>query len=210
MMQRAVDIVLTSPHPTNKIAATLSGKTEDGLDFCISSTNSWPDAILNTIGHGEKIGNSSGTIHAETECILKAPATNGASLFITDPPCPNCVKNMAEAGIKKLYIDHKGFEKDFALRRGDDFSGLSLPLCQEAGMDVYEIRRKEQIITLLQKGKHSTADSLHKDGFFLKPLPSPATLNGFIKEAHRALASRPFAAALGHQKGNLSDLPAHP
>jgi dCMP deaminase len=198
MMQAAVDIVLTSPHPTNKIAATLSGKTPDGLDFCVSSTNSWPNAILQHIGHGQEIGNSSGTIHAETECILKAPATKGAELFITDPPCPNCVKNMAEAGIKTLYIDHKGFEKDFALRRGVDFKTLSLTLCREAGITVYELRRKDQKLTLIQKGKTGGANALHKDGLILKPSNDKTA---FRDEARKTFGGAPFAAAFAERTG---------
>lgn len=202
MMQQAVDIVLTSPHPTNKIAATLRGRTPDGSDFCVSSTNSWPNAILEFIGNGQEIGNSSGTIHAETECILKAPATRGGELFITDPPCPNCVKNMAEAGIKTLYIDHKGFEKDFALRRGDDFKNLSLPLCREAGITVYEIRRKEQKVTLIQKGKKGGAKALHQDGLILKDLNSLCDKTSFQDEACKTFGEAPFATACASKAGN--------
>lgn len=144
-MQAAVDIVGTSPHPANKIAATLAGKNQNGRHFSLSRTNYWPSAIEEKIGRGVRIGNSSGTVHAETACILEAPGpTEGAALFVTDPPCPNCVKNMAEAGIAALYIDHKGFDKDWARRRGDDFETMSMRICQHAGISVYEIRRKEK------------------------------------------------------------------
>jgi deoxycytidylate deaminase len=139
LMQRAVDIVGTSPHPTNKIAATL------GLgDYHISYTNEWPGPIATHIGTQTKIGNASGTVHAETACILEAPHTDGASLFVTDVPCPNCIKNMAEAGIKALYIDHKGFDKDFALRRGHLFESMAMRICEKAGISVYKIFRKDK------------------------------------------------------------------
>ncbi len=141
-MQKAVDIVNTSPHPANKIAATLSGE-----GFSISKTNYWPQSILDHFDTETSIGNSSGTIHAETACILAAPVTEGASLCITDPFCPNCAKNIAEAGIKTIYIDHKGFDKDFALRRGGHFQDMSMQICEKAGISVYELRRKEQTIT---------------------------------------------------------------
>lgn len=144
-MQKAVDIVNASPHPTNKIAATLCGLAPDGRPFSLSRTNYWPPAVLRHFGADARIGNSSGTVHAETECIMTAPApTEGGSLFITDPFCPNCAKNMAEAGLKTIYIDHKGFDKDFAARRGHHFSALSMQICEKAGISVHEIRRKER------------------------------------------------------------------
>lgn len=143
-MQKAVDIVGTSPHPTNKIAATIFGLDENGEPYSISKTNYWPKIIKANIGTTEGIGNSSGTIHAETACIMAAPYTNGASITITDPPCPNCAKNMSEAGIKTIYIDHKGFDKDFAARRGEQFKYMSMRIFERAGISVYEIRRKEE------------------------------------------------------------------
>lgn len=139
-MQDAVDIVGTSPHPDNKIAATLF--TED---WALSRTNFWPQPILDKIGMKKRIGSSSGTVHAETACILDAPgATKGAALCVTDPFCPNCAKNIAEAGIKTIYIDHKGFDKDFFKRRSDHFDSMSMRICEKAGISVYQLWRKEE------------------------------------------------------------------
>lgn len=143
-MQSAVDVVQTSPHPENKIAATIAGTDKNGAEFALSRTNFWPPAIAENLGTQTRIGDASGTVHAETACILATPRSDGAALFITDPPCPNCVKNMAEAGIKTLYIDHKGFDKDFAVRRGDAFASLSLRICEKAGISVYRLFRKEE------------------------------------------------------------------
>jgi dCMP deaminase len=154
-MQDAVDIVANSPHPANKIAATVAGA--DG-GFALSLTNSWPEPIDKKIGRATRIGNSSGTIHAETACLIHAPGPvkNGA-LFVTDPPCPNCVKNMAEAGIKTLYIDHKGFDKDFAQRRGHHFTSMSMRICEKAGISVYEIWRKEKkLVPILEVPENYT------------------------------------------------------
>lgn len=143
LMQRAVDIVERSPHPTNKIAATLAGE-----GFSLSATNHWPPLIEQHFGQTTKIGNSSGTIHAETACILEALQkqfkTEGGHLFVTDPPCPNCMKNMAEAGIRVLYIDHKGFDKDFAQRRGHHFVHMAMKIAEHAGIAIYKIFRKEE------------------------------------------------------------------
>lgn len=139
-MEAAVDIVGGSLHPENKVAAALFGRSHGTI-----RTNYWPDAIMHAFGMKQDIGNSSGTVHAETACILSAGhATDGAGLAITDPFCPNCAKNIAEAGIKKIYIDHKGFEKDFFARRGGHFQTMSMQICEKAGISVYEIWRKDR------------------------------------------------------------------
>ncbi len=144
-MQLAVDIVLSSRHPENKIAATLF---KDGVS--LSKTNDWPPAILEKLGQDTRIGDSSGTIHAELNCLFhSAFPTAGASLAITDPCCPNCAKCIAEAGIQSVYIDHKGFEKDFAVRRGDEFQDMSLRILAHAGVSLYEVIRKEHKIRLI-------------------------------------------------------------
>jgi dCMP deaminase len=146
-MQKAVDIVNTSPHPANKIAAGIFGTDETGKPYSIARTNFWPAPIAEKIGMETRIGGASGTVHAETAVIFACSYTNGASLCVTDPFCPNCAKNMAEAGIRTVYIDHKGFDKDFAARRHDEFTSLSMRICERAGISVYEIRRKEQKLT---------------------------------------------------------------
>lgn len=140
-MQRVVDVVLTSPHPTSKVAA---GVLTDSHLTC--ATNYWPAAIDKKIGADVELGNTSGTIHAEIAAILASPITEGAFVFVTDPPCPNCMKNMIEAGVRAIYIDHKGFQKEFALKRGVDFQTMSLEMARLANINVYEIRRKEKKI----------------------------------------------------------------
>ena len=141
-MQQAVDVVLTSPHPENKVAATLFHE-----NLSLSRTNDWPPVILEKLGTEQRIGDSSGTLHAEVNCILNAQfKTDATSLAITDPCCPNCAKCITEAGIKTVYIDHKGFEKDFAARRGDEFQDMSLRILAHAGINIFEITRKENKI----------------------------------------------------------------
>lgn len=190
-MQAAVDIVNDSQHPTNKVAATVANGTK-GEGFAISRTNQWPDAIANTIGTDTDIGNSSGTIHAETTCILAATKTAGASLFITDPPCPNCMKNMAEAGITNLYIDHKGFDKDWAKRRGDSFENMSMRIAARAGMNVFVIYRKEQKYEIISE---------HPPGYKPEEV-HPAIIEpcdnweDAIAKAKKTCKDEPFALAL--------------
>ncbi len=138
-MQRAVDIVGSSPHHTNKISATVFNDTES-----FSSTNIWPDIIRNNIGIEARIGSSSGTVHAEVNCLIHFQSpTEGASLCITDPFCPNCAKNLAESGIRRIYIDHKGFDKEFAQRRAEELQSMSFRIATRAGISLYTVWRKE-------------------------------------------------------------------
>src|SRR5690606_17449299 len=74
MMQMAVEVVNSSPHPTNKIAAAISGIDHNGEAFAIAATNFWPEPIQ-VLDPDTRIGGSSGTIHAETACALRAPRT---------------------------------------------------------------------------------------------------------------------------------------
>ncbi|MGQ0527950.1 MAG: deaminase [Alphaproteobacteria bacterium] len=191
-MQEAVDIVAGSAHPTNKIAATIAG---DG--YALSFTNYWPPGILEKIGTETRIGNSSGTIHAETACLIKAPVTKGAAMFVTDPPCPNCIKNMAEAGIYRLYIDHKGFDKDFAQRRGEDFRNLSLHMCEKAAIDIYKIYRREKRVETIFKTPE----------YYKPPIENPAVtekiagandgvFKSCIEKMQRVYRERDFALTL--------------
>lgn len=146
-MQSAVDIVLSSPHPDNKVAASLFNETTT-----LSQTNFWPQIILDKLGTAIRIGDSSGTVHAEVNCLLHFPEkTQGAEIAITDPCCPNCAKNISESGIKTVYIDHKGFQKDFAARRGEEFKNMSLNILAHAGISIYEINRKEQSVSVIHE-----------------------------------------------------------
>lgn len=150
LMQQAVDIVKESQHPTHPIAATLYGRDENDEPYVISKTNTWPRAIDDALGRDVKIGGSSPTIHAEVAAILAAPGkTDGAHIFVTDPPCPNCAKNIIEAGIAEVYIDHKGFGKRFAEEREKDIE-LSYALFKDAGIPVFKVfRKKENLVPLV-------------------------------------------------------------
>lgn len=147
-MQAALNILEDSQHPSNKVSASVFGNTPDGKEFLIAHTNHWPKIIADNIGTETKIGNSSGTIHAETACLTDAKyPTENASICITDPFCPNCAKNIAEAGIKNIYIDEKGFQKDFFKRRSDHFETMSMQIAERAGINVYSINMAKKTIT---------------------------------------------------------------
>lgn len=191
-MQEAVDIVGSSSHPTNKVAATIIGK-----GIRLSCTNYWPVPILNAFGLDTDIGNSSGTVHAETACILGAGnATDGASLCITDPFCPNCAKNIAEAGIKNIYIDHKGFEKDFFARRSGHFQTMSMQICEKAGINVYEIWRKdERLVPIFEAPEHYVASE--DSPIYREPIeaPSEGVFTDILAAAFKLHLKRKFAVA---------------
>lgn len=192
-MQKAVDIVNTSLHPTNKIAATLFGK-----DFSLSRVNYWPDPIRAAFGMETDIGNSSGTMHAEISCILNAPQTEGAAICVTDPFCPNCAKNMAEAGIKTIYVDHKGFDKDFASRRGDHFKNMSMQICERAGISVYEVRRKEEkLVPILEVDPAYTPPNDAPVIVSILEKADQAFFLDMIADAHANLSGHKFALAMG-------------
>lgn len=191
-MQAAVDIVGTSKHATNKVAATLFGR-----GFAVSRTNYWPAPILKSFGMDTDIGNSSGTLHAETACILEAGhPTDGASLCITDPFCPNCAKNIAEAGIKKIYIDHKGFDKDFFKRRSGHFETMSMQVCERAGISVFELWRKdERLVPICESlpSKFVAEDS----PVFKEPIESPGdgVFSDILTHAFKTHDKRKFSLA---------------
>lgn len=135
-----VNTVPKSHHPTNKIAAGISSNSVITL-----SANIKPQR-LRFFEEGTRFGGASGYLHAETSCIFLTPKTDGANLYVTDPFCPNCAKNIAEAGIKNIFVDHKGFAKDFAKRRGGDFENMSMKICDAAGINIYEVHRKDKWI----------------------------------------------------------------
>jgi dCMP deaminase len=191
-MQAAVDIVGTSQHPDNKIAATLFGRT-----WGLSRTNYWPPPILSAFGTGTDIGNASGTVHAETACILQAGhPTEDASLCITDPFCPNCAKNIAEAGIKKIYIDHKGFDKDFFQRRAGHFEKMSMRICEKAGIAVYEIWRKDERLVPIYEPQPNYFIS-EDSPVYREPIetPSDGVFGEILAQGFKIHQKRKFAVA---------------
>ncbi len=201
-MQQAVDIVNTSQHPKNKVAATLFGYDRNKKPYSLSTTNYWPPVIVEKLGQEARIGNSSGTIHAETKSILEAPCTKDASLCITDPCCPNCAKNISACGISNVYIDHKGFDKDFASRRHEAFESMSQPILEHAGVNIYEINRKEEKITLISENKASATETETEtekaDTVELLQIDT-ANQSNFLKlckSTHKKHYGRKFAAAL--------------
>lgn len=192
-MQEAVDIVGSSQHATNKIAATLFGR-----NFALSRTNYWPESILKSFGMEMRIGNSSGSIHGEVATLLDAKEpVMGARLAITDPPCPNCVKNLADAGVREIFIDHKGFDKDWAQRRSGHFEGMSMQICEKAGISVHVLYRKDKRIDTIFHS-HPGYVPVEDSPITSEPVeaPSEAVFQSVVQQAYTIHHRRKFAVAI--------------
>lgn len=143
-MQDAVDVVLSSEHDTSKVSACLFDPAGEPAAI-IARANHRPPALKARFEWQERIGKSSQFIHAETACLLEyGRSAKGHSICITDPFCPNCAKTLAVSGVARIFIDHKGMDKDFVQRRSGAFNLISLEIAQRAGIDVYILYRKEK------------------------------------------------------------------
>ena len=146
-MQDAVDVVLTSEHDTSKVAACAFHPAHPEA-APVASINTRPDIFKDHFAWDARVGSSSQFIHAELSALLKfGGPMRGAHLCVTDPFCPNCAKNLAEAGVRAIYIDHKGFQKDFIARNGDEFKSMSMLIAEKAGISVFEVNRKAGTVT---------------------------------------------------------------
>ena len=159
-MQATVDAVSTSTHPVNKIAATLILKDSS----TITSPNIWLTALA-PHGSNEKIGGASPTIHAEVATLIDAikqgKSTKGASLYLTDPPCPNCIKLLIAAGITNIYVDIKGFRKDWYRRRRNDFKALSLKMAEQSGVTIHIVERFKNHASARTRPINCPAPTIH-------------------------------------------------
>ena len=69
---------------------------------------------------------------------------NSLSITVTDPLCPNCMKNIIDAGVRTVYIDSEGLNKAFYRRREADFKRMSMKLAELAGVEVFLLNRGEK------------------------------------------------------------------
>lgn len=190
-MQHAVEIVHSSEHDKNRIAACLVS----GGNYIVQ-TNHRPDILKQHFTPDARIGNSSQFIHAEMACIFNAPfLVEGSSLYITDPMCPNCAKGICESGVSHVYIDHKGMEKDFFIRRKSAFEEISLPLMKQAGIGVSVIYRKEERIENLLEETSSEKQTI-------KIIQTHHDLETELKHQIQSSQDRSFAMCLT-DKGTL-------
>lgn len=152
-MQLTVALTADSPHQVNKIVATVKGADAQGLPYIVSRTNFWPGA-LEPVARELEIGNSSGWIHAETAALFDSPCTQGAAIFTTDPPCPNCMKNIIEAGIAEVYVDAAGFRKPYAEFAGEQALKMSEDMAARAGISFAKVDLPDLTVTVLNRPEH--------------------------------------------------------
>lgn len=75
-------------------------------------------------------------IHAEMNCILFAAkngiSTNNTIMYVTHEPCQQCLKNLAQSGVVKVYYKYKYYNETLAQKeeKGLFLSKLNLILQQ--------------------------------------------------------------------------------
>ncbi|MCK5385251.1 MAG: hypothetical protein KAJ29_06695 [Alphaproteobacteria bacterium] len=213
-MARAGAAKEKSPHPTHKVGAYLSfpekniSPVSQNNQLCF---NYWPAPLADTIGKNKKLGNASATIHAEVAALIKTPiSTNQAEIYVTDLPCPNCAKTMAEAGIATVYIDTRTYETPLGEKMRPFFEQVSLLIFKCAGIGVHEIDISGQNISTL-------LDSMPRDNDLVfaesscQSIPdfSQTLFREYIKELDNKAPAIPFIACIASDKeGNAHLLTA--
>lgn len=178
-MKKALALRETSAHETHKVGAVLAGE-----GFEIARPNFYPEPLERTIGHKQKLGNASTTVHAEIAAILDAPdKTNGAAIYITQRPCPNCAKAIIEAGIKEVYVSAETRDTALGQKIHPFFESASLPFLSHAGVGVFEVA--EKVVAL------NTPWRCEDSG--LQPQRFSGDFESMITDRHQA-----FAACIAH------------
>lgn len=182
-IQQALDIRAQSAHETHKVGAVVVG---DG--YVSARANFYPEALESTIGHAQKLGNASTTVHAEIAAIIAAPEkTDGASIYITQRPCPNCAKAIIEAGITEIYICDQAKHTPLGQKINPFFESASLPFLTFAGVAVFEVG--DEVIGL------NTARYCHADGLGLQDFKGD--FDALIKAQE---STEPFAACIAQDQ----------
>lgn len=141
------DGVSQSDHPTSKVMAVLV--LTNGVT--ISSVNYFPTSIVEQFGQHARIGNRSGSIHAEIAALCKCYnqhpyGTHKASMVISDPPCADCALAISLAGIENVYIHPSGFKKHFALNSNPQDLQMSSKLLEYFGVGLFSLIRKGKML----------------------------------------------------------------
>ncbi len=191
-MKRARKAEAQSPHPTHQVGALIAGIDLDGNPFEVSHFNFWPFALVKHFGKDIKLGNASTTIHAELATLFKAPRSENADIYITDLPCPNCSKTIAEAGIKNVYIDTHTHNTPLGRKIKPFFDAVSLFLFEKAGIGVFEVDLEKGTINTLSAAdpKRFSIDK-PEQVFALNAAPSQSS---FMQEIEKRRPDTAFAA----------------
>lgn len=156
-MQQAQLMSTRSKDPSTKVGCIIVSPDR----FVLSEGyNGFPRGVADT---PERLNNRAQkyprVVHAEANAIINA-GRNGAKidngiLFVTQPPCSNCAKMIAQAGIREVfYIDLEKSKVDIASWREE--LAISFDIFNEVGIKYHAIPKeylltKEQLDSLRAK-----------------------------------------------------------
>ncbi len=187
LMKLALEMEEQSEHKTHKVGALLYN---DGKH--IARHNFWAASLEKYIGRYDKLGNASTTIHAEMAVISAAESTKDASIYITDLPCPNCAKLIAEARISAVYIDSHTHNTPLGLKIKPYFDDISTLIFKRAGIAVYEMNEpKRGIHEIISPPRDNILQAIHRP---VKQLPLE----------HSDINQTRFLEIINAQKGNVN------
>ncbi|PCJ02664.1 MAG: hypothetical protein COB14_01515 [Alphaproteobacteria bacterium] len=193
-MALARDAEQQSMHPTHKVGALIFGTDRNAQHYEIVKSNFWPDTLENHIGQNKKLGNASTTVHAEVAAICAAPATENATIYVTDLPCPNCAKVMAEARIKNIYTDARTHDTPLGQKMKPYFDDVSTPILLNAGISVYEINSEAKTITQIITPAPNSLLQIHRPIRHIPLEHSDINQTTFINMIEKQTIDTSFAA----------------
>jgi len=157
LMKLALKMEEQSEHDTHKVGALIHKDNKQ-----VVRANFWPEPLAKHIGKHKKLGNASTTMHAEMAAICASQSTEGASIYITDLPCPNCAKAIAEARITHVYIDSHTHNTPLGLKIKPYFDDISTRIFKKAGIFVYEMNEPERTINKIVTPDESILRQIHR------------------------------------------------
>lgn len=195
-MKMALEAEEKSPHPTHKVGALICGHDNFDNFYAIANSNYWPPILEKTIGRDQKLGKASTTVHAEVAAILQAPATEGADIYVTDLPCPNCAKIIAESRIRAIYIDAHTHNTPLGQKLKPYFEDVSLPILQSAGIQIFEMDCEKNTIHELGEVKENILRPIQRPVIHIPLEDGQIELPHFnaIIEEQKSTLKAPFAA----------------
>lgn len=121
--------------------------TDTSSDNLIAHANVVPAALSARFDNTQRMGKSSIYLHSEVAAILASDRpTQGMAIAVTTPPCPNCAKMIAEAGITHVFQYREGLRGAFATERKHDVRDMSLEVFKRAGIQVSIVDLKNKKI----------------------------------------------------------------
>lgn len=185
-----------SPHPDHKVGALICGTDQNGQYFEHAHHNFWPDLLKKHIGTDQKLGNASTTIHAEMATLFMVPSSRDADIYITDLPCPNCAKTIAQAGIRNVYIDSHTHNTPLGLKIKPYFDQISMLIFRKAGIGVFEMNAPEKTISCLQEKTSRAPQVSDENSYHIRRTDNALSQEKFGQLIQANTQTEPFAACI--------------